>query len=189
MLTYFEKHSFHLPAHLKVETFHGTEQPSLLSQIETLRVAVWKATDFVIKPELAQETHWGDEWDVICTHWAILKDDEVIGATRASIHPSVSESPYPEWFQNLPALSNQPVVYSSRLIIDPRFQRQGLGDYLDKKCVEFARAAKASAILIDVPEYRIEPLLKRGFELTSEPIQGILFPTMRFTGMVLKIEG
>jgi GNAT superfamily N-acetyltransferase len=189
MLTYFDKRSFQLPDNLKVETFHGAEQPDLLSQIETLRVAVWKATGFVIKPELAKETHWGDKWDSVCTHWAILNGDQVIGATRASVHPSVSESPYPEWFQNLSALPAKPVIYSSRLVIAPHYQRQGLGDFLDQKCVEFARAENACAILIDVPEYRIEPLLKRGFQLSSEPIQGILFPTMRFTGMVLKLEG
>lgn len=188
MLTPLETRNLSLPPEMILESFTGREKPSVLREIESLRVQVWRETKFAIKAGHEEDTHWGDEWDSKCTHFAIRKGQTLIAATRVSTHDSIASTPYPDWFPNITPELHPPLLYISRLIVDQAFKCQKLGDFLDLQCIELGRRLNAGAILCDVPEYRIEPLLRRGFALTCEPKLGVLFPTMRFSGMILRLE-
>jgi predicted GNAT family N-acyltransferase len=188
MLSPLENRNLTLPVEMTMESFVGREVPEVLREIESLRVRVWRDTGFTIKPGHEQDTHWGDDWDAECTHFAVRKNGTLIAATRVSTHHSIESTPYPEWFPNLSPEPHPPLLYISRLVVDQTFKRQKLGDLLDLKCIQLGRYLGAGAILCDVPEYRIEPLQRRGFILTCEPKLGVLFPTMRFSGMILRLE-
>jgi hypothetical protein len=189
MTKYFDNLSINLPEKTELLVFYGKTHPEILKEVESLRVNVWKSSGFEISPESQNDTHWGDEWDDVSTHFVLAKDQKPIAARRASLHDSISETPYPDWFEGVDFTDLSPIMYISRLIVHPDFQKQGLSDYFDKKCIEFGKSHNAGVIVGDVPEYRIKPLLRRGFEVTSEPKLGVLFPTMRFTGVMLKIRG
>lgn len=175
-----------IPDGLSLRQFYGRARPVELRIIEELRVQVWKASGFPIKAECQNDTHWGDTWDSVSTHFLIYHENKIIAATRVSIHGSVAETPYPEWFPNIQ--SKPPFLYISRLVVHPDFQKRGLGDFLDNQCINLGKQQGAGAILCDTPEYRVAPLLKRGWTLTCEPKLGVLFPTMRFSGMMLNLD-
>lgn len=187
MLSPLETKNLSLPPGMTVQAFCGNERPDLLREIETLRVRVWRDTGFKMKAGHENDTHWGDHWDVEGKHFAVLFQGKVIAATRVTKHNSLADSPYPAWFENVTPEPSPPLLFISRLVVDLNFQRRGLSDILDQKCIELGRQLGAGAIICDVPEYRIEPLLRRGFTLTCEPKLGILFPEMRFSGMILRL--
>ena len=184
-----ENSAITLPQGLKLERFSGQQKFDLLREIEALRVRVWRASDFPMKAGHEQDTHWGDDWDKTCTHFAILNGGKVIAATRVTTHGSIADTPYPDWFDQIRPEPSPPLLYISRLVVDTDFQRQGLSDFLDARSIELGRELNAGAVLCDVPEYRVAPLLRRGFTLTSEPKLGVLFPTMRFSGMMYRLKG
>lgn len=189
MLTPLELNPPVLPSGMTLVHFFGHEEPNSLKQLEALRVVVWRAEGFPIRPENENDTHWGDKWDAESHHFVILADGMQIAATRVSTHDSIFNLPYPEWFSDLRPEPQPPLLYVSRLVVHPEFQRRGLGDFLDAQSISLGRSLNAGAIFCDVPEYRINYLRERGFELTSEPKLGVVFPTMRFSGMVLRLRG
>jgi len=188
MTQYFDNLEVNLPTETTLEIFQGRSRPELLREVEALRVEVWKSSGFAIAPERKNDTHWGDEWDSVSTHFVAIKNEKPIAARRVSIHDSISNTPYPEWFETVNFNGLTPILYISRLVVHPDFQKQGLSDYFDKISIEYGKSHNAGVMIGDVPEYRIKPLLRRGFEITSEAKLGVLFPTMYFTGIMLKLK-
>ena len=170
-----------------LETFSGRSNSLLLDEIARLRVRVWRATGFEMSPDFpADSLHEALDGDSL--HYAIMDCDAgLVAASRLTICPSEDELPYPEWFRGLTERPKFPVAYIARLVVDPGHQGKGLGYYLDTVCIQAAKDLRASSVLCDIPDYRLDGLTRRGFRIVLPPTQGVVFPSVYFIGMLLDL--
>lgn len=175
-----------LPPSLDTVSFYGNDNIGYLNQIGLLRLQVWQNTGFAMSTQI-DPNGWFDAIDERSMHFAILKNKKVIASSRLTTYQTIQETSYPEWFTGLAKNPSPPIAFISRLVVDPEFQGQGLGDNLDARCIALARQQDAGSVLCDVPEYRISALQRRGFELINQPKFGITFPTVKWAVMLLTL--
>jgi GNAT superfamily N-acetyltransferase len=179
--------SSHLPVTFELMSFDGNDRPDLLDEIGTLRVDVWKATGIELTLPLLRG-RWLDKADETARHFAVRHNGRVVAASRLNLYREFTDIPDAEWYTSLTVLPSFPVAEITRLVVAPEYQHQGLGKALDEECIATARTWSAGCVFCDVPEYRIGPLTRRGFQIVQEPKPGIRFPTVRWTAMILDLQ-
>ena len=92
-----------------------------------------------------------------------------MASSRLGLYGSFEEIPDYDWYAELSDNLLFPVGYLSRIVVETDSQRQGLGSYLVNVRIAYAASQGARSVLTDVPEYRIDVLKKRGFQLAREP--------------------
>lgn len=172
----------------ELKTFFGREYSALFDEIAILRVKAWRATGLEMSPDFPEDSLTEALDDRSVQFAVVTRNSELIAATRLTFCPSRQDLPYPEWFKGLTEEPPFPLVYISRLVVDPRFQSNGLGYYLDGVCIEYAKSRNAGSVLCDIPDYRLAGLERRGFRIVQPPIRGIVFPTIHFIGMLLDLR-
>jgi GNAT superfamily N-acetyltransferase len=136
-----------------------------LQKIGRLRSRAWQTeASFSGKSDV-----WLDEFDAAALHFAFAVNDEPIAAARLTVHQSARDIPHAEIqdhaFPHEPPL---PVGYLSRLAVDPRYRRQGLGTRLDE--VRIARAIElgcGSLVARPVDDRRVKQLEALGFMIVG----------------------
>ena len=160
----------------------GRTDPGLLSEISRLRLKVWRATGFEMRIS-PDATEWTDEADESAVHFCLHLQGGLVASARVHIYSSLTEVPQATWFTELRLEPKQPVAFLSRLVVDPAYQRRGLGTRLEAERLNFVRDKGARGVLCDVPQYRIEPMRRAGWTLIKEPSAGLVFPEVLWGAM------
>lgn len=179
--------SLTLPPDFSLCTFDGRNDEQLLNRIGELRAKVWRSSGYptTLNPSV---TCWLDSEEDRSTHFAISLGSELVAACRLGVYSSVEDLAQGEWFNALTERPPPPMAFTSRLVVDQSVQARGLGHFLDTTCIDTARAWGAASVFCDVPEYRIAGLRRMGFVAVQECKTGVVFPTLRWAAMLLKLK-
>jgi GNAT superfamily N-acetyltransferase len=135
-----------------------------LLQIQELRTRAWAVTGEV-PSFIADRNILSDPHDVSGLHWAILDHGVPIAAARMNIHQSILNAPDPEAFEGYEAELSIPIAVLTRLVVDPRHRRRGLGHRLRIARIEVATARGCSSIVgVAEEEYVMRDFEALGFK-------------------------
>ena len=171
---------------MKQESFTGRENEALLQAIGCLRLEVWRDTGTTIHPDLPTDC-WLDNEDSKSFHFAVVEDSGPLAATRLTIYNNPSELSYSNWYDSIDVIPKGSFGAISRLVVKTNSQHRGFGKLLDEKCIELARSKHCSGVLCEVPDYRVEPLKRKGFHVIQPPKSGWYFPDIMWSAMYLPL--
>lgn len=139
----------------------SAELEQLLNPIGALRVNAWAHDGVQVREAVAGRLL--DAWDSAAEHWVVLEGDEVIGASRLTIHESGAELP-----DGIEA-ANERVAVLSRLVVAAGARGRGLGQQLTELRVQRALALGCRAVVAvtSSTHRRVASLSSLGFVCTG----------------------
>jgi predicted GNAT family N-acyltransferase len=143
--------------------------PERMMDIGRFRIQGWK-NENGIDPAFFSKEYWLDDVDRKAFHWIITQDEQIVATARLSLHYGLENVPYAQLLkpEHRPPFENKRVASINRLVVDPRFRREGLSRLLDQVRIERAKSQKAD-IIIAFPQFvRLRPLTKKGFTLIEQ---------------------
>lgn len=122
----------------------GASDAARLQQIASLRSRAWQTeASFTGNTDI-----WLDEYDATALHFASFDGEQAVAAARLTVHASVRDIPHAEIQDHaFPSEPPLPVAYLSRLVVDPRYRRQGLGSRLDQILLEKSQSLGCCSVV------------------------------------------
>jgi predicted GNAT family N-acyltransferase len=139
-----------------------------LQEIYNLRVSAWEnsANQAVVNSDFFSKG-WFDDFDETAIHWIIEDETEkIIAAARLNIIATVQAIPYASVLE-LP--KEMPMAFLSRLVVDVKHRRNGLGSLLKQVRMEFCKAHPIDWILVfATDEQRVNFVQKSGWTIAGQ---------------------
>lgn len=117
-----------------------------LNEIGKFRLKVWREAS-QINEDCFPNGEWTDPLDLQGRHWIVKDSMGLIASARLTLYPTLEECGDSEpWIRANRALP-APIAQLSRLVVDPRGQRQGIGLLLNRLRVEAAKSMGARSVI------------------------------------------
>ena len=128
-----------------IRELDAVAERSIFEAIVSLRLRCWSAqTPVQLTPEDVI-----DDYEAMARHWIAVRDDQVIGAARLTIHEAVEEMPEAVCLGGIFAHHPPaPIGFLSRLVVAPECRRGGIGRALDQVRVQAAEEAGCWSLLV-----------------------------------------
>jgi len=133
------------------------------AEIISLREKVWNLSEKYVA-EKYFKNRFSDGYDQSAFHWVVRVEGRVVASSRLSYHEEINQIPDlqyidKELLQNLIV----PVGSINRLVIDPKFQGQGIGRMMDLVRFEKCRSLNCRTVIGITHGKRCHQLLGYGF--------------------------
>lgn len=171
----------HFRSPFSINVIHGEEIAGYLDEISKLRSRAW--ADSGMYSLSSSPEFWIDHLEAKSIHWVVrdfcTTSNSIIASARISLVDYISELCYPMIFQSarLPHLS--PIGFYSRLVVDPRYQKQGISKLLDAKRLSFIDKLNIPLVVATAGVTRAKILSGYGF-LSFGGIKSDLDPNWHF---------
>lgn len=157
------------PGYVTNDKFRTTilANPERLQEIYDLRLTAWEGS---ARNEIANKSLFPDGWkdalDESAIHWVTLDErDTIIAAARLNIFHSIQSFPYHIATAHLPLPSELPFALFSRLVVHPKFRRNGLGRVLYEARSRFCMGNNISWSLVFINDLHVITMFKsEGFK-------------------------
>jgi GNAT superfamily N-acetyltransferase len=139
-----------------------------IAACQRLRYEVWSAEGVELtKPEAGMIA---DSHDDHAMHWGVFDGTQLVGAARLCFHETLVEAPDGELFVGLEIPT--PIASINRLVALKSHRGRGIGNQLDRRRIEEARAMGARTIIGTCvnADSRRHALAAQGFLFTAERV-------------------
>lgn len=147
---------------MNITVFQGTENRSLLEQIEQHRIQVWRD---IVGEDVAHTRFAIDSFDL--TSWHVVAcgvNAEIIGSARLIIASSPHNTPDLCSFGPYVPSIGYPAAFLNRLAVHPQHRHKGVTKLLNSKRHEIAFAQNAQEIWVEARADRKQSLSQLGYE-------------------------
>lgn len=130
-----------------VDDLRLIEAPSadLLAEVYRLRVRAWTARNAAFPAGIES---WSDAFDATAQHFVVVADRHPVAAARLTLHASPAEAPDGELYGAMDrADAPAPVAAFSRLVVCPRYAKQGLSRWLDIERIAYASRRRSRSLV------------------------------------------
>ncbi len=136
-----------------------------------------------------QDKRFADTYDEAGIHFALYKDEALLGSARINISSNLEEITYGHLIENYIHNLQKPFAMISRLVVAPKARRKGYSNFLDEKRLNFLKKRnEGTAMVVTSCIFRIEKLIRLGFRLASEVEEINTFPGGKSTLLYLPLD-
>lgn len=139
------------------------------TELLLFRQRVWEETDPILAKQLFINGYY-DKFDDHAFHWGVFEDGRLIAAARLSKHYTINDLPDQHLLNGIAALQiDFPIASMNRLVVDKKFQDNGISALLDRARLEKACEIGCHSICVATYGLRGKKLLADGFEVFGLP--------------------
>ncbi len=139
----------------QIKNYSSAEE---LNKIFHFRVSVWeKSEQSDLVNQQLYPNGWSDLLDASASHWVLEDEDQMKAAARMNLFSDLTACPYAIPPHIHLQVKNSPIVFLSRLVVDPACQGKGYSRILIQKRMEMAREQGYNQFFVFA---RVNPIMR-----------------------------